>query len=118
MVYPKEQRRKLDSPEAFPWGAPGLVCGQRGIPAGAVGKDGCESQGHPTGEQRRESPEVRAERLLALELKWRGWKRKDLEPRRKGDFENQNSQTPATGNDHELGVDSEGGSHGGQRPRS
>jgi hypothetical protein len=81
-------------------------------------RDGNMILGHRSGEQRRESAEVMAQRLLALELKRRGWKRKDPEVRHKADFKNQNSQTPAPGNGHDLGVDSGAGGHGGPRPRS
>ena len=82
-----EKRRKLDNAEAFQGVRRGWCLGTEEFRRELLQRMNGGLKRHHSGALRRESAQVKASQLLARELKRRGWKRKDLESRRKGDPE-------------------------------
>jgi putative transposase len=82
-----EQRRKLDNREAFQAVRRGWCLGSEEFRQELLQRMDGGLKRHHSGTLRRESEQLKAEKLLAVELKMRGWKRKDLDARPKGDGE-------------------------------
>jgi putative transposase len=82
-----EQRRKLGNREAFQGLRRGWCLGSDEFRQELLEKMHAGLKRNHGGVEKRESAEARAAKLLAEELKRRGWKREQLKTRRKGDRE-------------------------------
>ena len=82
-----EQRRKLDNREAFQGVRRGWCLGSEEFREELLGRMHVGLKRNHGGEEKRESAEARAEKVLREELKRRGWKMQELKSRPKGDRE-------------------------------